>query len=97
MKLPTAPIEYNKGDEFTVSGWGTTSEGGSLSPNLISVKVPHVPDDGTYSTDATDKTILHFAFSECNDNYSGYGGIKGDVMICAGAAGRDSCQVCEQT
>ena len=30
-------------------------------------------------------------FSECSENY-GSGSIFGDVMICAGEAGRDSCQ-----
>ena len=30
-------------------------------------------------------------FSECSENY-GSGTIFGDVMICAGEAGRDSCQ-----
>ena len=31
---------------MTVSGWGTTTESGSISPTLKAVTVPHVPDEG---------------------------------------------------
>jgi len=71
--LPPADITFQKGDPMTVSGWGTTTESGSISPTLKAVTVPHVPDE------------------ECSENY-GSGTIFGDVMICAGEAGRDSCQ-----
>jgi len=43
--LPPADMSFNKGDPFVVSGWGTTSEGGSLSAHLKAVTVPHVTDD----------------------------------------------------
>lgn len=45
-KLPTGPMNYNEGDTFTVSGWCSTSEGGSISATLKAVDVPHVTDDG---------------------------------------------------
>jgi len=70
--LPSAGMSFNKGDPFVVSGWGTTSEGGSISSTLKAVTVPYVPD------------------SECDDAYTG--SVVGDVMICAGEAGKDSCQ-----
>merc|ERR1712038_526161 len=70
--LPPAGINFNAGDPFVVSGWGTTSEGGSLSSTLKAVTVPHVTDES------------------CNESYTG--AVVGDVMICAGEAGKDSCQ-----
>ena len=33
---------------MTVSGWGTTTESGSISPTLKAVTVPHVPDEGKH-------------------------------------------------
>merc|ERR1712018_427790 len=70
--LPPAGIDFNEGDPFVVSGWGTTSEGGSISSTLKAVTVPHVTDES------------------CNESYTG--AVVGDVMICAGEAGKDSCQ-----
>jgi len=72
VTLPPAGITFNKGEAMTVSGWGTTSQGGSLSSHLKAVTVPYVEDE------------------ECIDNYSG--DVIGEVMICAGEAGKDSCQ-----
>ena len=46
--LPPADITFNKGDPMTVSGWGTTTESGSISPTLKAVTVPHVPDEGKH-------------------------------------------------
>lgn len=37
-------MNYNKGDIFTVTGWGTT-QSGDLADKLQTVDVPHVPDD----------------------------------------------------
>merc|ERR1712209_157652 len=37
--------EYPEGHMCTVSGWGTTSEGGSLARRLMKVDVPVVSDD----------------------------------------------------
>merc|ERR1711936_1014116 len=34
VTLPPAGITFNKGEAMTVSGWGTTSQGGSLSSHL---------------------------------------------------------------
>jgi len=43
--LPTDGEEYSSGTMCTVSGWGTTSEGGSLAQVLMKVDVPVVSDD----------------------------------------------------
>ena len=46
--LPSGPMEFSPGDPFVVSGWGTTSSGGSISPTLKQVTVPHVSDSGIF-------------------------------------------------
>ena len=46
VTLPPPGITFNKGEAMTVSGWGTTSEGGSLSSHLKAVTVPYVEDEG---------------------------------------------------
>jgi len=43
--LPYDGEEYSAGTMCTVSGWGTTSEGGSLASVLMKVDVPVVSDD----------------------------------------------------
>merc|ERR1711972_243311 len=43
--LPYDGEEYSAGTTCTVSGWGTTSEGGSLAKVLMKVDVPVVSDD----------------------------------------------------
>merc|ERR1712172_279252 len=73
VDLPSSAMDIPEGASFVVSGWGTTSEGGSLPSNLMQVTVPYVNDD------------------DCSDAY-GSGNIVGDVMICAGEGGKDSCQ-----
>merc|ERR1712121_570875 len=46
IPLPTQGQEYEAGTECTVTGWGTTSEGGIFLPNkLHKVNVPVVSDD----------------------------------------------------
>merc|ERR1711976_371417 len=43
--IPSSGQEYPSGHMCTVSGWGTTSEGGSLACTLMKVEVPVVSDD----------------------------------------------------
>merc|ERR550539_560215 len=45
ISLPYDGEEYSSGTSCTVSGWGTTSEGGSLARVLQKVSVPVVSDD----------------------------------------------------
>merc|ERR1739844_894339 len=45
ISLPYSGEEYDAGTSCTVSGWGTTSEGGSLGKVLMKVTVPVVSDD----------------------------------------------------
>merc|ERR1712088_282471 len=45
IRLPSDGEEYDAGTTCTVSGWGTTSEGGSLAKVLMKVDVPVVSDD----------------------------------------------------
>jgi secreted trypsin-like serine protease len=45
ISLPYDGEEYTSGTSCTVSGWGTTSEGGSLASVLQKVSVPVVSDD----------------------------------------------------
>ena len=47
-KLPEFGMQFENGDEMQVSGWGTTSSGGSSSDELRIVTVPFVSDDGRY-------------------------------------------------
>jgi len=54
IMLPSDGEEYTAGTTCTVSGWGTTSEGGSLAKVLMKVDVPVVSDDdcrGSYGQD----------------------------------------------
>ena len=48
-KLPEFGMQFENGDEMQVSGWGTTSSGGSSSDELRIVTVPFVSDDGRYT------------------------------------------------
>merc|ERR1719356_1898545 len=45
INIPSDGQEYPDGHICTVSGWGTTSEGGSLARQLMKVDVPVVSDD----------------------------------------------------
>ena len=71
--LPDSSTNYDA-VSAVVTGWGTTSSGGSISATLKQVTVPFVSDD------------------ECDSNYSAYGGVDDETMICAGEEGVDSCQ-----
>jgi len=44
IDIPADGLEYDAGTLCTVSGWGTTSEGGQLAHNLMKVQVPVVSD-----------------------------------------------------
>merc|ERR1739842_270535 len=61
ISLPYDGEEYDAGTLCTVSGWGTTSSGGSLARPLMKVDVPVVSDDdcrGAYGqSDITDSMI----------------------------------------
>jgi len=61
ISIPADGQEYSAGTMCTVSGWGTTSEGGSLARSLMKVDVPVVSDDdcrGSYGqNDITDSMI----------------------------------------
>merc|ERR1712228_449341 len=45
ISLPSSMEDYPAGTDCIVSGWGTTSEGGSLGKVLMKVTVPVVSDD----------------------------------------------------
>ena len=45
ISIPYDGEEYSAGTICTVSGWGTTSSGGSLASTLMKVDVPVVSDD----------------------------------------------------
>ena len=45
VPIPSSPIDFPEGAEFVVSGWGTTSEGGSLSSTLRQVTVHYINDE----------------------------------------------------
>lgn len=45
IALPSVNEEYNAGTVCTVTGWGTTSAGGSIANTLRKVDVPVVSDD----------------------------------------------------
>merc|ERR1719315_93664 len=45
ISLPASGEEYSAGSMCTVTGWGTTSQGGSLAGTLQKVDVPVVSDD----------------------------------------------------
>merc|ERR1712121_416675 len=44
VTLPSGAMDVPEGAKFVVSGWGTTSEGGSLPSTLRQVEVPYVND-----------------------------------------------------
>jgi hypothetical protein len=49
--------DYQVGTPFIVSGWGTTSAGGSTSDVLRRVDVPHVPDTGKSAQISTTRYV----------------------------------------
>jgi len=62
VTLPAAGLNFTDGDQFIVSGWGATSEGGIFLPNqLQKVTVPYVDDqtcDDAYGGNAVDETMV---------------------------------------
>ena len=65
------------GRRLTVSGWGTTSEGGSTSDRMREVSVPVVRDAAARRAYASQAPILRYFPS---------------LMVAAGVRGKDSCQ-----
>merc|ERR1712033_24443 len=61
IDIPADGLEYPAGTICTVSGWGTTTEGGHLAHNLMKVQVPVVSDadcrDAYGQNDITDSMI----------------------------------------
>merc|ERR1712046_96724 len=61
ISIPYSMEEYDEGTICTVSGWGTTTEGGSLARVLQKVDVPVVSDehcrDSYGQSDITDSMI----------------------------------------
>ena len=61
ISLPSANEEYSEGTMCTVTGWGTTSEGGSLARVLQKVSVPVVSDDNcrdSYGADSIADSMI---------------------------------------
>jgi len=77
VTMPTGPIDNNAGDMFVVSGWGTTSSGGSLSKNLKAVTVPYVSDDDcsdSYGSSSIFGDVMICAGEEGKDSCQGDSG-----------------------
>lgn len=91
--LPSKEMRMSAESMITVSGWGTTREGGSPSDTLLAVEVPVVTDgqcNEMYSQPAFGlSSFLPFGLGS-----SGKSNIK-ETMLCAGYKDgqKDSCQV----
>ena len=91
--LPSKEMRMGADSMITVSGWGTTKEGGSPAEHLLAVDVPVVTDaqcNDMYSKPTFDLSIF-FPFLPSS---GGKGNIK-ESMLCAGfkEGEKDSCQV----
>merc|ERR1711974_280318 len=67
IALPEDGEEYTEGTTCTVSGWGTTSEGGSLARILQKVDVPVVSDKScrkSYSTSQIADSMICAGFEQ---------------------------------
>merc|ERR1739849_53890 len=78
IRLPSDGEEYDAGTTCTVSGWGTTSEGGSLAKVLMKVDVPVVSDDDCRGS---------YGQSEIADSMICAGLDAGDKDSCQGDSG----------
>merc|ERR1719447_1321801 len=82
ISLPSSGEEYSDGTMCTVTGWGTTSEGGSLGRVLQKVDVPVVSDD-----DCRDA----YGSSSVYDSMICAGFPQGGKDSCQGDSGGPSC------
>jgi len=78
IELPEANTEYDEGTMCTVSGWGTTSEGGHLAKTLQKVDVPVVSDK---------KCRHYYGADEIKDSMICAGYDKGGKDSCQGDSG----------
>merc|ERR1712127_127055 len=76
--LPSSMEEYPEGTMCIVSGWGTTSEGGSLGETLQKVTVPVVPDDNCRDS---------YGYDEVTDSMICAGFPQGGKDSCQGDSG----------
>ncbi|XP_032778042.2 trypsin alpha-3 [Daphnia magna] len=79
---PTWEFDPPAGIVATVSGWGTTSSGGSISNVLLSVDIPIISDDdcnAIYTTNAKPKSIYESMLCA--------GGFNGNIDSCQGDSG----------
>merc|ERR1712154_180418 len=78
ISLPYDGEEYSSGTMCTVSGWGTTSSGGSLASTLMKVDVPVVSDDDCRDayghSDIADSMICAGLEEGGKDSCQGYSG-----------------------
>jgi trypsin len=78
VKLETDPVSPGKGVEATVTGWGTTSEGGSISAVLREVQIPVITNAecrGFYSSASiTDRMICAYVPGGGKDSCQGDSG-----------------------
>lgn len=79
IKLSTAKQNNleTPGRKLTVAGWGTTSEGGSISDRMREVRIPVIYDANAQKAYSSLSPILRF-FPK--------------LMVAAGQRGKDSCQ-----
>ena len=93
--LPSSGQEYPSGHMCTVSGWGTTSEGGALARILQKVEKIFANNKKNicFHPKIFQVDVPVVSDDDCRDSY-GQNDIA-DSMICAGldAGGKDSCQV----
>ena len=89
--LPPPDADYT-GSSAWVYGWGTTASCASaLQPVLREVQVPIVSD--AVCSAASSSSVTVSIKGQCVTTSVSYGGRITDDMLCAGASGRDSCQV----
>jgi len=78
--LPTAGESYS-GVLATVTGWGTTSSGGSISATLLEVDVPIMSNEECYGDDT------YYTPGEITDDMICAGLVEGGIDACQGDSG----------